>query len=346
MTELALRASSAAWLRLRAIDRVWLAILLILAATAALAPARAPEVVEIAVAAFAGTLPFIAAAVGLVAYLRASGAEAIVARAFEGSPARMIVVAALVGGLAPFCSCEVIPFIAGLLALGAPVPAVMAFWLASPLMDPPSFMLTAGALGWEFALGKAVAAVGIGLMGGFALMGMMRAGAFANPLRPDAPVKRCGGCGAGPSNARPVWRIWESSERAATFRTEAAANALFLLKWLALAYLIQGLMVSFVPAETVGGLVGGDGPGAIALGALIGMPAYLNGYAAPPLVAALVSQGMSAGAAMAFLTAGAVSCIPAMAAVWSLVRLPVFAAYAAFGLGGAMLAGGLFSLVV
>ncbi len=39
----------------------------------------------------------------------------------------MIVLAALFGGLAPFCSCQVIPFVAGLLALGTPLPAVMAF---------------------------------------------------------------------------------------------------------------------------------------------------------------------------------------------------------------------------
>ena len=54
---------------------------------------------------------------------------------------------------------------------------------------------------------------------------------------------------------------------------------------------------------------------------------------------------MAPGAAMAFMTAGAVSCIPAMAAVWSLVRPQVFAAYVGFGLGGAILAGLVFSVV-
>ena len=37
---------------------------------------------------------------------------------------------------------------------------------------------------------------------------------------------------------------------------------------------------------------------------LVGMPAYLNSYAAPPLIAGLMEQGMSAGSAMAFMTAG------------------------------------------
>ena len=47
--------------------------------------------------------------------------QALIARAFEGRESRMILLAALMGGLAPFCSCEVIPFIAALLAAGTPL---------------------------------------------------------------------------------------------------------------------------------------------------------------------------------------------------------------------------------
>ena len=97
-----------------------------------------------------------------VAYLKATGAENLLAKAFEGNPARMIVMAALLGGLSPFCSCEVIPFIAALLAVGAPLGAVMAFWLASPLMDPAMFAITTGAIGLEFTIAKTIAAVGSG----------------------------------------------------------------------------------------------------------------------------------------------------------------------------------------
>ena len=53
------------------------------------------------------------------------------------------------------------------------------------------------------------------------------------------------------------------------------------------------------------------------MGALVSAPAYLNGYAAPALVAGLMQQGMSAGAAMALMVAGSVSSIPAMVAVWA-----------------------------
>ena len=130
------------------------------------------------------------------------------------------------------------------------------------------------------------------------------------------------------------------------FVQQGAENAVFLLKWLTVAYLLEALLILYVPASLIGGFVGGDGIGAIALGAVVGMPAYLNSYAAPPLVAGLMEQGMSPGAAMAFMVAGAISSIPAMTAVWSLVRRPVFAAYLGFGVSGAVLFGTLFALVV
>lgn len=305
------------------------------------------EVLDIATSALAGTTPYILVAVFLIAYLKASGAENMVARAFEGRENHMIVLAALVGGLAPFCSCQVIPFIAGLLALGAPLSAVMAFWLSSPLIDPGSLMITAGALGWEFAIGKAMAAVFLGLFGGFGIKLMLRSGAFSSPLRGDhAGGCSSGACGANnPLDGKPVWSFWTESQRIQTFRKEGIDNAFFLFKWLTLAYLLEALLILYIPASLIGSIVGGEGFLPIVLGALVGMPAYLNSYAAPPLVAGLMEQGMSAGSAMAFMVAGAISSIPAMTAVWSLVKRPVFAAYLGFGITGSILFAAAFAAV-
>lgn len=116
-------------------------------------------------------------------------------------------------------------------------------------------------------------------------------------------------------------------------------NGLFLLKWLLLAYLIEAVMLRYVPAEWIASVLGGDGVGTVALAAILGAPAYLNGYAAVPLVDALLQQGMADGAAMAFVLAGGVSCIPAAIAVWALVKPRVFAAYLGIAVFGAVLAG-------
>ncbi len=323
----------------RWIDKAWAALAIILALVAIFEPGEFWNTVIFTIGALWHTAPFIAFAVLAVAYLRATGAERLVAKAFQGSKVRMIFLAALVGGIAPFCSCEVIPFIAAMLALGAPLAAVMAFWLASPLMDPAMFAITSAALGWEFALAKTLAALGLGIMGGFAVMALSRSALFADPLRAAAPS--CGGCCSSrkPYEGAPVWKFWHDAGRRETFGQVSATNAVFLLKWLSLAYLIEALMLRHIPAEAVAGVLGGEGIGPILLGALVGAPAYLNGYAAVPMVDALLAQGMSQGAAMSFVLAGGVSCIPAAIAVWALVKPRIFAAYIGLALIGAVLAG-------
>ena len=258
----------------------------------------------------------------------------------------MIVLAALLGGLSPFCSCEVIPFIAALLAVGAPLSAVMAFWLSSPLMDPAMFLITSGTLGFDFAIAKTLSAVGLGLLGGTTVMLFARSPVFADPLKAQ-PAKSCNacGCGANPFTGKPHWTFWDEANRRQTFRDTTVENALFLGKWLLLAYLIEALMLEYVPADLIATVLGGDGVQPILLGALVGAPAYLNGYAAVPLVDALLAQGMSDGAAMSFVIAGGVSCIPAAIAVWALVKPRVFAAYLGIAVTGAVLAGMVWNVI-
>lgn len=326
------------------IDGAWLFSALLLVLVGALDTGQFLPTVHFAANALAGTAPFIAFAVIAVAYLKATGAENLLARAFEGNPARMIVLAALLGGLSPFCSCEVIPFIAALLAVGAPLGAVMAFWLASPLMDPAMFAITTGAIGTEFAIAKTLAAVGLGIFGGFGTQLLANTPVFSDPLREKPSVGGC--CGVKkPFSAKPMWTFWKEADRVRTFRDTGLENAVFLLKWLTLAYVIEALMVNYMPADLIADVLGGNGVGTVILGALVGMPAYLNGYAAAPLVAELLDQGMSNGAAMSFMIAGGVSSIPAAIAVWALVKPRVFAAYLGFALTGSVIAGVLWQKV-
>lgn len=330
--------------RLPQISKVWLASAALLALVALLDWPQFGETLRFAADALLGTAPFILFAVLAVAYMKATGAETLLAKAFEGRETRMIVFAALLGGLSPFCSCEVIPFIAALLAVGAPLSAVMAFWLASPLMDPAMFLITAGTLGWGFALAKAGAAVGLGLLGGFGTRAFANSAVFRDPLREKPQVGGC--CGVKkPFQGKPVWQFWKEADRTATFRDSALDNAIFLLKWLTLAYVIEALMIHYVPADMIAGVLGGTGFMPILLGALVGAPAYLNGYAAVPLIDALLAQGMAPGAAMSFVVAGGVSCIPAAIAVWALVKPRIFAAYLGWALIGALVAGMAWGLI-
>ncbi len=319
-------------------QRVWLASAAILALVGLLSPAQGAASAVFTVQALFGTAPFLILSIGIAAWAGATGADNLIARAFTGTPLLMIALAALAGGLSPFCSCGVIPLIAALLAMGVPLSAVMAFWLASPVMDPSMFVLTSGVLGLEFALAKTAAAIGLGIFGGSTIYLLSLRGHFSDPLRSGIGN---GGCGGSKVRApRPVvWRFWAQPERRAAFGREATKTTLFLAQWLVLAFLLESLMLAYIPAETITALLGGDGVQPIALATLVGVPAYLNGYAALPLVGGLISQGMAPGAGLAFLVAGGVTSLPAAIAVWALVRPQVFVAYILLALTGAFVAG-------
>jgi uncharacterized protein len=347
MTQLTLALEG---LRQRAphVDRALAALAALLALIALLAPAQLGPSVEFTLRNLLELLPYLLVSVGLAAYLKAAGAEGAIAGAFAGSPYRMILAASLVGALSPFCSCGVIPLVASLLAMGVPLPPVMAFWLSSPVMSPDMFLLTAGAIGLNFAVAKTLAAIGIGLLGGLATHGALRMGALRAPLRSDVPTAECG-ChsSATPAPLAAVgWRIWRDEERRAKFVRATGESAWFLGRWLALAFALESLMVAWLPAEAVARWLGGDSLWAIPLAVSVGVPAYLNGYAAVPVVAGLLQTGMSPGAGLAFMTAGGVTSIPAAVAVWALVRKSVFAWYLALALVGSALAGLLYQLAL
>ena len=324
-------------------QRVWIASALILLLLAIFDQAQAVDSAVFAGKALLSTAPYLVLSIAIAAWAGATGADNLIARAFTGAPLVMIALAAMAGGVSPFCSCGVIPLIAALLAMGVPLSAVMAFWLASPVMDPSMFVLTAGVVGLEFAVAKTLAAIGLGVFGGVVVHLLARSGALALPLRPGIGDRGCGG--AKVRAPKPVvWRFWLEPDRRARFGREAVKITLFLAQWLTLAFILESLMLAWIPAETVTATLGGTGILPIATATLVGVPAYLNGYAALPLVGGLMAQGMAPGAGLAFLVAGGVTSLPAAIAVWALVRPGVFGLYVVLSLVGAFAAGLLFQL--
>ena len=280
-------------------------------------------------------LPFFALAIGIAAYAKASRADTLIARAFSGHPVRATILAALVGAISPFCSCGVIPLIAAMLGAGVPLAPVMAFWIASPIMDPEMFVLTAAGIGFNFAVAKTLAAMSMGLFAGFSLLLLQRLGFLSNPLL-SKPATGCSSSCSDNIDENVKWKFWQDHHRVAAFKQEAGEIGIFLGKWLTLAFFLETLMIAYISSDWIIHYVGSDNPFAIPLAAIIGAPSYLNGYAAIPLISGLIEIGMTPGAALAFASAGAVSSIPAAIAVYALVKKPVFFLYLFLGLIGAM----------
>jgi uncharacterized protein len=331
--------------RVLASDRVLLAIGAILVVLGVANPGQALASVTFLWNTMSTMAPLLVFSVALAAGAKASGADRLVSRAFTGRVGSAILLAAAAGAISPLCSCGVVPLIAGLLAAGVPLAPVMAFWLSSPVMDPVMFILTSGVIGIEFALAKTAAAMFLGIAGGAMVWALGGSTLLSDPLRqrdPELHTRRIDRLEA--MRAEVVeWRFWTEPQRAQTFLLSATSNGWMLGRWLALAFVLESLMLAYIPADAVARLLGGSGQAAIPLAVVLGIPAYLNGLAAIPLVGGLIEMGMNPAVGLAFMVAGGVTSIPAAMAVWALVRTRVFALYIGLALVNALAVGYLYA---
>jgi hypothetical protein len=327
-------------------DRVFITLVLAFAGLVILDQTQTYRSLRFSLQSMTGIAPFFLLAVLFAGYAKATGFDAHIARVFSGKSWLTIVAASLAGALSPFCSCGVIPLIAAMLASGVPLAPVMAFCISSPIMDPEMFILTASGISLNFAIAKTFAAIGMGLGAGVTVFGLQKICFLQQPLKRNQE-----GCGCRPSFDTEAmggvfWRFWQKPARRDRFKEEIINNGTFLGKWMFFAFFLESIMIAYIPAEWIANAVGNNSTFALPLASVIGIPAYMNGYAAIPLISGLMKMGMTSGAAMAFITSGAVSSIPAALAVYALVRKPIFFLYIVFGLFGSMLAGYIFQLSV
>lgn len=278
------------------------------------------------------------------AWINASGAGGAVRRVFDGRRATAIVVASAIGAVTPVCGVTVLPLMAGLLASGVPLAPVMAFWLASPVTDPAMFAVTAATLGLPFAIAKTLAALLLGLGGGFATAALAARPWVAAPLRDTGLAARLGDSACCESDEI-RYAFWRDAARRRRFAREFAAMTRLIVICLGLAFAAEYQMQEHLHPRAFAGWLGRESAWAVPLAVLVGSPAYLDGYAALPLVRGLLEHGMSPGAAMAFLVSGSVVSIWGAIAIFPVLRLKPFLLYLWLAALGSMAVGWAYGVI-
>jgi uncharacterized membrane protein YraQ (UPF0718 family) len=137
----------------------------------------------------------------------------------------------------------------------------------------------------------------------------------------------------------------KKEETATKLLKETWKSLWLVVKFMTLAFLVNALIEFYVPKNFLTNYLGNNNWYSVIIATLVGIPFYTSNLTALPLISGLLSMGMNQGAALAFLIAGPVTTIPAMMAVWGIVRRRVFFLYIIFSLFGAILFGFLFNLV-
>lgn len=289
--------------------------------------------------------PIVIPGILLAAWIIASGADAHIAGAFEGKTLRTVVAASLIGAITPVCGVTVLPLMAGLLAAGVPLAPIMAFWLSSPITDPAMLATTAATLGVSFAIGKTVAAFGLGVFGG-AITGLFAGKPWSShALRDTGLARQLSAAGCGGNQTFDPW-VWRTEARRRSFSAQFRATARLILICLVPAFAAEYALNAALTPGALAAYVGEDQWWAIPAAVFVGAPAYIDGYAALPLTRGLIDHGMSEGAAMAFLISGGVVSIWGAMAIAPVLKTKPFLLYLLLAVLGSLAAGYVFGWTV
>lgn len=313
-------------------------------------------------------LPYFIMSIGLSILIRFLKLDGLIKQAFSKKIGLAIIMATFVGAFSPLCSCTVIPVVAGLLSSGVPLAPIMSFWIASPTMDPEIFALSTGILGLPISVARLLSTLLLSLMAGYITWALGKTKFMKNfindPIKNKSNSKKtcCSSikeeiscCSKDvtkttSSQKDPSWKIQITNNfqliNWKDYLKEVAKEGWRWGRWLLLAFVMEVLIVKYIPQESVAQFLGNGNWFAIPLAALIGIPLYLTEISSLPIVSGLLSQGMVPGAAISFLIAGPVTTLPAMSAVFGIVKRRLFILYMALGLGGAILFGVISNLIL
>jgi uncharacterized membrane protein YraQ (UPF0718 family) len=275
-----------------------------------------------------------------------------------------ILLATVLGAVAPFCSCGVIPVISALLIAGVPIAPVMAFWLASPSMDPEIFFLSVSSLGWSLAVARIIATFLMSITGGVVAHLLFGKKDVADYLLLNKVKEKAGNsCGCSTEqdtcsdngastktcddNASQIdtCDVTNKNTRLNHLGRSIISSTWFVVKFLLVAYILEAIIILYVPTEVVTGIFGDNPFTSVLIASLVGIPLYTTNLSALGLVGGLLAKGLSGGAGLAFLVGGATTTIPAMAAVYKLVDRKIFGVYLGVTILSSVLSGWIFNLI-
>ena len=249
--------------------------------------------------------PWLLLGLVIAGLIKALMPEHLLQRWMGGRGLGSILRAAVIGMPLPLCSCGAIPTALALHRGGAGRGPTTSFLISTPGVGVDSMLITSVLLGPLMALarvlGALVTAIVTGILVGFT-------GQTALPK--STPVSSC--CASkGADDGHAHAHATESTGVIAGLKYAFSDLLDDISSWMFAGLLLAGVLVTFVPPETLVGFSGGLL--ALILMAVIGIPLYICATAATPVAAGLLLAGISPGMALVFLLAGPVTSLATLA---------------------------------
>lgn len=259
------------------------------------------------------------------AFINKQKLSAYVAR----NPHLSIIGAASFGVISPLGTYICIPMAGSLYKKGTPLGPLMAFLVASPILNPTIFMLTLGAFGYEMAIVRLITGILLGAIAGYIFLFL----------------------------GKKVGQVKDDSDKVATkttnsdkknylqrFLKELKGATLYMLKYFGLAILIAAAIKNLITTEQVEWILGSGSVASVIFATGAGIPLYSCGGAAIPVLYQLSEMGMTQGAILAFFISGPSTRISNLIILGSVFNIRILSIYLSVVLIGAVASGLLYNL--
>lgn len=268
------------------------------------------------------------------------------------------------GALTPLCACGTMAVLLSMFLSSMPWGAVMAFLVSSPLTSPSEFMFQTSFFGARFATMVLISSVTLGLLAGFiAHLLDMKTSFFSEQFRINiSGQESC--CSSDESDG--ILDLLESSACCSQKEIAVEPKQSFIEKYKVNQFIkefynigIKKILLAFVvfiaigrvvemmiPKEWVMALFSQDKSYSIPLGATIGLPLYVSGSAALPIMKSFMSSGAGEGAILAFLITGKATGIPVIVGMSTILKKKAIFFYVGFVYFGGIVFGYLYQAIL
>ncbi len=238
--------------------------------------------------------------------------------------------AAAFGVISPLGTYICLPMAGSLFRKGTPLAPLMAFLVASPILNPTIFMLTVGAFSYEMAFVRLFTGIFLGVIGGYLFMYLDNHVGKISIEEPPIMDKKMNEVN------RTLFQ---------KFLKEFKGSTLYMLKYFSIAIVIAAAIKNLITSDQVDWMLGNGSFLSVVFAAGAGIPLYSCGGAAIPVLYQLSELGMTKGAVLAFFISGPSTRISNLVILKSVFNFRILSIYLSLVLLGAVLFGFIYNLV-
>ncbi len=247
---------------------------------------------------------------------------------FHGIGANCI--AALLGTVAPFCSCSSIPLFIGFTSAGLPLGVTFSFLISSPMVDLGSLVLLMSIFGWKVAIVYVLLGLVIAVAGGTLIEKLHLEKYVEEYIRNgkaiDVPQEEL-----------------HFKDRLTYAWEQVVSTAKKVAPYVLIGVGIGALIHNWIPEDFIVTALGDNNPFGVVIATIAGVPMYADIFGTIPIAEALLVKGALLGVVLSFMMGVTTLSLPSMIMLRKAVKPKLLRIFIGICTGGIIIVGYFFN---